>query len=125
MFTKCQLLHLEKLKPKTVEESTLLLSTLELSVVFFVLKSINNNSYSLSDIYCNRKRITEQRDLLPDNNKCINEPEMFSVNQLIQKFVGDLLDSYNIVRLSNPTHQLNIEISLLTRHNVAISYDLF
>jgi len=125
MFTKCQLLHLEKLKPKTVEESTLLLSTLELSVVFFVLKSINNNSYSLSDIYCNRKRISEQRDLLPDNNKYINEPEMFSVNQLIQKFVGDLLDSYNIVKLSNPTHQLNIEISLLTRHNVAISYDLF
>jgi len=125
MFTKCQLLHLEKLKPKTVEESTLLLFTLELSVVFFVLKSINNNSYSLSDIYCNRKRISEQRDLLPDNNKYINEPEMFSVNQLIQKFVGDLLDSYNIVKLSNPTHQLNIEISLLTRHNVAISYDLF
>lgn len=125
MFTKCQLLHIDRLKPESVSDLDLLLSTLETSVVFFILKSVTNNAYDISEIYCNRKPATHQREITADYNKFATNPEMFTVNQAIALFVGNIIDSYYIAKQSDPTRMLNIEISLLTRHNIAISYDLF
>ena len=125
MFTKCQLIHLDNLKPKNVEEMDILLASLEVSVVFFVLKSITNNAYDIGNIYCNRKLIGEQRDVLLNNSRFTNDPEMFDVNKTLMQFINELIDTYYILKKTNQTQQVNIEISLLTRHNISIACDLF
>ncbi len=125
MFTKAQLLHLDRLKPNSVFEMDTLLRTLEVSAVFFINKVMCENSYELTDIYCNRKSINNQRDLLPEMNRFIDDPEMYNVTTSMVNFIGELINSYHMVKLSSPGKQLNVEISVLTRHSVSISYDLF
>jgi len=127
MFTKCQIIHIDTLKPNSVESSSLLLNLLTSLIVYHAEKRISDHAYNLSDVYCNLRNINLQLDhpVSQEALMLVGTPEYFSISQPIQQFVGGIIDSFYLVKQSDPTKQLNIGIALLTRHNLAITYDVF
>ena len=125
MYSKCQLVHLDKIKPESVEESHVLLQTLEVAVKFYLHKLIVDRAYRINNAYCNRKSIDYQSDSVVEVNKYLDTPEMVNLTSFILQFVSDVLDVFYIYQKTNHSSQLNIELSLLSRHNLAISYEIF
>lgn len=122
MYTKSHLFYIDKLKPSSVEESQLLIDMLVMSVIHYLNLYEAKEVLKIEEIYCNRKSIYAQCDYSAFH---FNNPEYFTINMIIKPFIEDLINSYTVSKNKTDVRQLSLEVSLLSKHNVVLSYDFY
>lgn len=124
MLSKTQIFHISALRPDTVKEADELTSLVESTVTYYLKKSILNEAYTITDIYCNRVNIYTTMEFFP-HLPIEKESEYTQLAMSVQQFIGNLVDSYHMLKVRKPNAVLNVECCLLNRTNISISFDLY
>lgn len=124
MLSKTQLFHLKALTPLTPKEASDLITLIESTTTYILKKSILNEAYTISNIYCNRENIFSTVEFFPPLPP-EKEPEYYQLSIAIEQFINSFIDSYYLLSVKKPNACLNVEVCLINKQTVIISYELY
>jgi len=125
VFISNQLFHIRDLSPKSLSELKHLDTLLEYTVVYLINNQLANTGILLPGIHCNSTPIEHQRHYMESAFLITDKPEFESISRSIQRFIETVIEQYRVYNKYDPLSELNIQINLINKTTVLLSYDMY